>query len=30
MLTQARNVFEADVIVGILDEAGIPSYRSGG
>ena len=30
LLTQARNVFEADVIVGILDEAGIPSYRSGG
>ena len=30
LLTQARNVFEADVIIGILDEAGIPAYRPGG
>ena len=30
LLTTARTVFEADVIVGILDEAGIPAYRPGG
>ena len=30
LLTQARSVFEADVLIGILDEAGIRAYRLGG
>ena len=30
LLTQARSVFEADVLIGILQEAGIPAYRPGG
>lgn len=30
LLTQARSVFEADVLIGILDEAGIRAYRQGG
>ena len=30
VLVTAKSVFEADIMVGILTEAGIPAYRPGG
>ena len=29
LLVTARSTFEADILIGILEEAGIPAYRAG-